>query len=103
VQVMETSLRVLGQEHPSTLTRMANLAWTWKSQDRYTEAVDLMALCMVLRAKVLGDEHHHTKESVQTLQKWQSLKLGGPVLLAMAESSSADASLPGAEHEMEKR
>jgi len=29
VQVMETSARVLGEEHPSTLTSMANLAHFW--------------------------------------------------------------------------
>ncbi len=34
VQVMETSRRVLGAEHPDTLTSMNNLAWTWKSQGR---------------------------------------------------------------------
>jgi len=31
VQVMETRKRVLGAEHPFTLTSMANLAHTWKS------------------------------------------------------------------------
>jgi Tetratricopeptide repeat len=31
MQVMERSLRVLGKEHPSTLTSMNNLAFTWKS------------------------------------------------------------------------
>jgi hypothetical protein len=30
VQVMQTSLRELGEERPSTLTSMANLAFTWK-------------------------------------------------------------------------
>ncbi|OCK76768.1 hypothetical protein K432DRAFT_265065, partial [Lepidopterella palustris CBS 459.81] len=31
VQVMEMSSRVLGEEHPDTLTSMAHLAHTWKS------------------------------------------------------------------------
>jgi len=34
LQVMETSLRVLGPGHPDALTSMANLAYTWKSQGR---------------------------------------------------------------------
>ena len=34
VQVMETSLRVLGQEHPDTLNSMANLASTYRNQGR---------------------------------------------------------------------
>jgi hypothetical protein len=29
VQVMQTSLKVLGEEHPSTLTSMGNLASTY--------------------------------------------------------------------------
>jgi hypothetical protein len=31
---METSKRVLGEEHPDTLTSMSNLAFTLKSQNR---------------------------------------------------------------------
>jgi hypothetical protein len=35
---METSSRVLGEEHPDTLTSMANLASTIKDQGRNVEA-----------------------------------------------------------------
>jgi tetratricopeptide repeat protein len=41
VQVMETSLRVLGKEHPDALTSMANLASTYRNQRRWKEAEDL--------------------------------------------------------------
>jgi Tetratricopeptide repeat len=41
VQVMEASLRVLGQEHPSTLSNMANLASTYRNQGRWKEAEEL--------------------------------------------------------------
>ena len=34
VQVTETEKRVLGQEHPSSLTSMANLASTYRNQGR---------------------------------------------------------------------
>jgi hypothetical protein len=44
VQVMETR-RVLGPEHPDTLTCMNNLAWTWKSQGRNYEALELVTTC----------------------------------------------------------
>jgi hypothetical protein len=54
VQVMETSLRVLGSEYPSTLTSMNNLAYTWKGQDQDEEAVPLMRECLQLREGVLG-------------------------------------------------
>jgi len=48
VQVMETR-RVLGQEYPSTLTSMANLAGTWKSQGGDEQAIGLMSECVQLR------------------------------------------------------
>jgi hypothetical protein len=34
VQVIETTKRVLGDEHPDTLTSMANLAATYRNQGR---------------------------------------------------------------------
>jgi hypothetical protein len=41
---METSKRVLGLEHPSTLTSMNNLAFTWKSRglDCHEQAIEGM-------------------------------------------------------------
>jgi hypothetical protein len=44
---METSLRVLGAEHPSTLTRMNNLAFTWERQGQDTEALKLMEVLII--------------------------------------------------------
>jgi hypothetical protein len=46
---METSLRVLGKEYSSTLTSMANLAFTWKSQERDVEALELIKACLLLQ------------------------------------------------------
>ena len=45
MQVIETSKRVLGEEHPDTLTSMNNLAFIWKKQRRDTEAIELMKKC----------------------------------------------------------
>ena len=42
VQVMETSSRVLGPEHPDTLTSMNNLAFTWEGQGHLRDALELM-------------------------------------------------------------
>ena len=41
VKVMETRNKVLGQDHPDTLTSMANLASTYRSQGRWKEAEEL--------------------------------------------------------------
>ncbi|KAK4172406.1 hypothetical protein QBC36DRAFT_390435 [Triangularia setosa] len=42
VQVMETRKTKLGTDHPDTLTSMNNLACTWKSQGRHSDALALM-------------------------------------------------------------
>ena len=59
VQVMETKTRVLGAEHPDTLTSMNNLAFTWKGQGRVAEDIKLMEKCVQLQALVLGADHPH--------------------------------------------
>jgi hypothetical protein len=71
VQVMETRKRVLGAEHPDTLTSMANLAFTWKSQDRNDKAISLLRECLRLQERLLGPQHADTKSSLQTITKWQ--------------------------------
>ena len=60
VQVLETSKRMLGVEHPSTLTRMANLALTYRNQGRWTEAEKLGVDVLETSTRVLGVEHPNT-------------------------------------------
>ncbi|KAF2867143.1 hypothetical protein BDV95DRAFT_598272 [Massariosphaeria phaeospora] len=67
VQVMETSLRVLGKEHPSTLTSIANLASTFWNQGRWKEAEELDVQVMETRKRVLGKEHPSTLTSMANL------------------------------------
>jgi len=57
VRVMETRKRVLGEEHPDTLTSINNLAYTWKGQGRDEEAIRLMTECAQLRTQILGAGH----------------------------------------------
>jgi Tetratricopeptide repeat len=70
---------VLGQEHPSTLTSMNNLAWTLKSQGCDREALELITESVRLLTKKLGVNHPNTKASTETLTKWTQEEL--PVLL----------------------
>jgi hypothetical protein len=72
VQVMETSLRVLGQEHPDTLSSMNNLAFTWKGTGKETEAVRLMEECVQLRKRVLGPDHPLSISSCTALDTWKA-------------------------------
>ncbi|KAF1968774.1 kinesin light chain [Bimuria novae-zelandiae CBS 107.79] len=64
VQVMQTAKRVLGDEHPGTLTSMSNLASTYRNQGRWNEAEELN---VQTRKRVLGDEHPHTLSSMNNL------------------------------------
>jgi len=67
VEVMETRKRVLGQEHPSTLTSMGNLVSTYINQGRWKEAEELEVQVMETRKRVLGQEHPHTLSSMGNL------------------------------------
>jgi tetratricopeptide (TPR) repeat protein len=57
IQVMETLKRVLGPEHPSTLTSMNNLASTYWNIGRWDKAEELEVQVIEIRKRVLGPEH----------------------------------------------
>ena len=65
VQVMEIMKKVLGVEHPHTLTNMANLASTYSSQKRLKEAEELQVQMMETMKKVLRAEHLHADQHSQ--------------------------------------
>ena len=67
VQVMQTSLRVLGEEHPDTLSIMVNLATTYWNQGQWKEADKLEVQIMQKRKKRLGEEHPDTLTSMGNL------------------------------------
>ena len=67
LQVMETSKRILGEEHPDTLTSMANLASTYRNQGRWKEAEELEVQVMDVRKRVLGEEHPDTLTNMANL------------------------------------
>ena len=65
--MIETSKRVLGEEHPNTLTSMKNLASTYRKQGRWKEAVSLDVQVMEVRKRVLGEDHPSTLISMDDL------------------------------------
>ncbi|KAL8759342.1 MAG: hypothetical protein Q9184_003647 [Pyrenodesmia sp. 2 TL-2023] len=67
VQVIETRKRVLGEQHPDTLTSMANLASTYSNQGRWKEAEKLQVQVMDTRKRVLGEEHPSTLTTMNNL------------------------------------
>ena len=70
--VTEIMKRVLGEEHPDTLTSMNNLPFTNEVQGQIAEAVKLMQECIRLRSRALGANYSdkisystaHTKSQI---------------------------------------
>ena len=60
IRAMETNIRVLGEEHPDTLTSMANLTLTCLDQGCWKQAEELDVRVMETRKRVLGEEHPDT-------------------------------------------
>jgi tetratricopeptide (TPR) repeat protein len=67
LRVMETRRKVLGLEHPDTLTSLGNLALTYWNQGRWTEAEELGVQVMETTRRVLGPEHPFTLVSMANL------------------------------------
>jgi hypothetical protein len=59
--------KILGEEHPHTLTSMANLAATYRNQGRWKEAEELEVQVMQMCKKILGEEHPDTLTSMANL------------------------------------
>ena len=66
---MEMRKKVLGDEHPDTLSSMGNLASTYSDQKRQNEAEQLEIQVMEIRKKLLGPEHPQTLRSMGTLAR----------------------------------
>ena len=69
VQVMDMRKKVLGAEHPHTLSSMGNLASTYLNQGRWNEAEKLFFQVIDMTKKLLGAEHPDTLTSMGNLAK----------------------------------
>jgi hypothetical protein len=66
-QMIEMRRKLLGPEHPDTLSSMGNLASTYFNQGRWNEAEQLELQVMDMRTKLLGPEHPDTLLSMGNL------------------------------------
>ena len=66
---MEMSKKLLGAEHPDTLTIMGNLANTYSNQGRWNEAEELQVLIISIKKKLLGAEDPGTLMSMEDLAR----------------------------------
>jgi hypothetical protein len=58
---------VVGEEHPSTLASMGNLAGVLSRQGKYEQAEEMHRRTLELKETVLGKEHPSTLTSVYCL------------------------------------
>src|SRR5512144_3098453 len=64
ITILETvaaaSVRILGAEHPATLTARANLATFYGEAGRTSEAITILETVVADRVRILGAEHPAT-------------------------------------------
>ena len=60
-------MRVLGADHPQTLTSRNNLAYAYQSAGRLGEAIPLYEQVLADRTRVLGPDHPDTLTSRNNL------------------------------------
>ena len=63
--------RVLGVDHPHTLTSRNNLASSYWSTGRYDDAITLDERTVADRERVLGVDHPHTRALRDALRQWR--------------------------------
>ncbi|KAK2048038.1 hypothetical protein LZ31DRAFT_490936 [Colletotrichum somersetense] len=67
VQALELKQRLLGEENPSSLASMGNLALIYQKQGRWEEAERLQDSDLEIRVRLLGSEHPDTLASMNNL------------------------------------
>jgi tetratricopeptide (TPR) repeat protein len=72
--------KVLGSEHPDTVTSLNNLAVQYQDMGEYAKAEPLYQEALRLHKKVLGPEHPNTANSLNNLAELYQ-RIGVAVLL----------------------
>ncbi|KAJ7792583.1 P-loop containing nucleoside triphosphate hydrolase protein, partial [Mycena leptocephala] len=67
MRAIENRKKLLGEDHPHTLTSMELLAWTYLELDKITEAEQLNLLVLEKQKQVLGPEHPGTLQAMSQL------------------------------------
>ena len=73
-EVLGVQRRVLGPEHPHTLTTMSNLATSLGEQGKHEEAEPMFRNLLDVRSRVLGLEHPDTIATVRSLASLDSIR-----------------------------
>jgi tetratricopeptide (TPR) repeat protein len=67
VQCLSARRRVLGSDHPDTLTSIYSLGGLYQTQGKYDAAEPLYEQCLNARRRVLGSDHPNTLTSIYSL------------------------------------
>ena len=67
VQVIDMRKKLLGAEHPDTLSSMGDLAVTYRYQGKWIEAEQLQVQVMDMSKRLLGAEHPDTLRSMENI------------------------------------
>jgi tetratricopeptide (TPR) repeat protein len=67
VKVLDARQRILGDEHPDTLSAMSNLAWIYHSLGQMKDAEALRKKVLDAHQRILGDEHPDTRMAMDNL------------------------------------
>lgn len=68
---MEKMKKVLGAEHPDTLTSMTNLAHTLKARGNHQSASALMKDYASISYRILGPDYPYTVDRDSTAKDWK--------------------------------
>ena len=71
-QALEVQRRVLGEEHPSTLLSMGDLALLYRNWGRFDKTEPLLVKVLELNIRVLGEDHPETQHTMRWLAEMYS-------------------------------
>ena len=86
-EVLAVRKRVLGAEHPATLTTAHTLATSLYSQGKYAEAEEMQREVLAVRKRVLGAEHPGTLAAASDMQATRKRAAEGSGACADASES----------------
>jgi tetratricopeptide (TPR) repeat protein len=66
-EAVDTGVRVLGPEHPNTLSSIVSLALVLKQEGRYAEAEKILRQALDIDRRTLGPEHPQTADCIYNL------------------------------------
>ena len=79
-ELLNVQRRVLGPEHPETLSTLGNLGCSLREQVKHAEAEQMFREQLDMRRRVLGLEHPHTLDTVRNLASLDSIRKEAKVL-----------------------